>query len=60
MKQTICELGVVPAPTERMRELIVRDVATEVGICGSLAEPFEAWKIRMKILRGRDQHLISP
>ena len=43
-----------------MRELVVRNFATEMGICGALAEPLEAWETRMEILHRRDQHLISP
>ena len=49
-------------PTERMRELVIRNIATEMGVRGALAEPFEAWKVRVEILQsGRDQGIpISP
>ena len=43
-----------------MRELVVRNVATEMGICGALAETLEAREIRMEILHGRKQPVISP
>ena len=40
-----------PALTERMRELVVRNVATEMGVRGALAEAFEAREIRVEILQ---------
>ena len=49
-KQVIRRSGQGPAPTERMRELVVRNVATEMGVRGALAEPFEAREIRMEVL----------
>ena len=42
-----------------MRELAVRNIATEMGICGALAEPLETWEPRMEILHGRNRHPIS-
>ena len=38
------------APTERMRKLVIRNVATEMRVRGALPEPFEAREIRMEIL----------
>lgn len=43
------------APTERMRELVIRDITTEMGIRGALPEAFEAGVIGMEILQGRKQ-----
>lgn len=43
-----------------MRELAIRNVATEMRIRGALTEPFEPRVIRMEILYDRNQHPISP
>ena len=43
--------GGAEAPlTERMRELVIRHVATEMGVRGALSKPFEAWQIGVEIL----------
>lgn len=38
-----------------MRELVIRDITTEMGIRGALPEAFEAGVIGMEILQGRKQ-----